>query len=269
MVQLLVTCENGHGNPDDRLFCGDCGVPIVPSMAICVLGHVNLKDQHFCGDCGVPIRAPAGADHGSSGGRWNVDPSGEHQYRYWNGDKWTENVADNGTFSADPFSKAVKWHPETWVGIAAGVVTIVLVVAAMVGIASQLSGRSESASVTESSSSTSTTAEASAPPVSVPPPIDTGIRPPAVIATPCRPNSSVGLTADGSTAYCERLEMTDTFMWSLNQGDIPSPFPVGEDPTRQGDPAIAVCMSQTDRSAAQCVEYLQRPSDPGDGQPAA
>ena len=40
-----------------------------------------------------PASAPAG---------WLADPSGRHQFRYWDGAKWTENVSDNGATSIDP-----------------------------------------------------------------------------------------------------------------------------------------------------------------------
>jgi hypothetical protein len=33
---------------------------------------------------------------------WAADPSGRHQFRYWDGTAWTESVADNGAESKDP-----------------------------------------------------------------------------------------------------------------------------------------------------------------------
>ncbi len=33
---------------------------------------------------------------------WKADPVGRHQFRYWDGYKWTDNVADGGTQSTDP-----------------------------------------------------------------------------------------------------------------------------------------------------------------------
>lgn len=266
-IQFVVSCKNGHDNPESRLFCGECGTPIVPTVAICVLGHINGKEQQFCGDCGVPIRAPEGAGPDSAGGRWNVDPSGRHQYRYWSSGKWTENIADNGRFGIDPFDGGKAWHPETWVGILAGLATIVLVIGATVGIASQLS---TSASSKSSQASTSAPETAVASPGLPPPPpsaepIAGGV---AVIGTPCLPNSSDGVTADGSVAHCETLRATGTTMWSLFAGDVPSPYPPGIDPRSMGEPAVAVCMAQTARTADQCAEYLSRPSDPGDGRAA-
>jgi hypothetical protein len=35
---------------------------------------------------------------------WKADPTGRHQFRYWDGFKWTENVADSGVQSTDPVS---------------------------------------------------------------------------------------------------------------------------------------------------------------------
>lgn len=33
---------------------------------------------------------------------WHPDPTGRHQLRYWDGAKWTHDVADDGVVSADP-----------------------------------------------------------------------------------------------------------------------------------------------------------------------
>lgn len=33
---------------------------------------------------------------------WRPDPSGRHDYRYWDGQQWTEHVADSGQASIDP-----------------------------------------------------------------------------------------------------------------------------------------------------------------------
>ena len=33
---------------------------------------------------------------------WYADPTGRHQYRYWNGTEWTDQVADNQQTSTDP-----------------------------------------------------------------------------------------------------------------------------------------------------------------------
>jgi uncharacterized RDD family membrane protein YckC len=34
--------------------------------------------------------------------RWAADPTGRHQYRYWDGSGWTDQVSDNGSVSTDP-----------------------------------------------------------------------------------------------------------------------------------------------------------------------
>ena len=34
--------------------------------------------------------------------RWAADPTGRHQYRYWNGAAWTDQVSDNGVVAVDP-----------------------------------------------------------------------------------------------------------------------------------------------------------------------
>jgi len=34
---------------------------------------------------------------------WRPDPTGKHDHRYWDGTQWTENVADAGIASTDPY----------------------------------------------------------------------------------------------------------------------------------------------------------------------
>ena len=43
---------------------------------------------------------PPGGDNAAAA-KWYPDPSGRHQYRYWNGRRWLERVADNGIESTD------------------------------------------------------------------------------------------------------------------------------------------------------------------------
>lgn len=36
---------------------------------------------------------------------WHPDPLGRHQYRYWDGEQWSEHVADDGRTSLDPIQQ--------------------------------------------------------------------------------------------------------------------------------------------------------------------
>jgi hypothetical protein len=46
--------------------------------------------------------APAPPPPPTSPAGWYADPSGKHQYRYFDGHDWTEHVANNGVTSIDP-----------------------------------------------------------------------------------------------------------------------------------------------------------------------
>ena len=35
-------------------------------------------------------------------GEWHPDPTGRHQYRWWDGRQWTDQVADHGVMGVDP-----------------------------------------------------------------------------------------------------------------------------------------------------------------------
>jgi hypothetical protein len=52
MTTGMVTCCNGHQNPEHQHFCGECGYPL-PVM--CPKGHQNPPRQHFCGECGAAL----------------------------------------------------------------------------------------------------------------------------------------------------------------------------------------------------------------------
>jgi hypothetical protein len=197
----------------------------------------------------------------SSAGRWSIDPMGSHQYRYWDGAVWTSHVADNGEFATHPFSKPARRRPEFWFGTAAALVTLLLLVGAAADIWIQLSRDAEAKQTPASQSSTAPSPSegaASSPAQPTPAALPPGAV--AVIATHCHPNSSTSTTGDGSVAYCERLQSTDTYLWSLYPGEIRLP-----EVDDGGDTALGVCMVQTEQSSDQCAEYLQRPSYPGDG----
>ncbi len=42
---------------------------------------------------------------------WEPDPTGRHQYRWWDGEQWTDQVANDGVQSVDPVSSAEAGFP--------------------------------------------------------------------------------------------------------------------------------------------------------------
>lgn len=109
------------------------------------------------------------------------------------------------------------------------------------------------------------------PPPAAPPPVtdtetvtETTTAAPAsvVIGANCTPVGSTATTADGSTAYCSTLQTTGASIWSLTQGDIPSPT-VTADPTEPALPVaeespVRVCMQQTGMTRRECRESIRR-----------
>ena len=78
----------------------------------------------------------------------------------------------------------------------------------------------------------------------------------AVIGADCSPVGSTATTADGSTAYCSTLQSTGTSIWSLTQGDVPSPT-ITTEPTEEPLPVaeespVLVCMQQTGQTRREC-----------------
>jgi hypothetical protein len=44
----------------------------------------------------------------AEGARWEPDPTGRHEYRYWDGERWTEHIANSGVQSVDDASLAAQ-----------------------------------------------------------------------------------------------------------------------------------------------------------------
>jgi len=114
----------------------------------------------------------------------------------------------------------------------------------------------------------STTATAKSPTVTsatftpLPPPPEPVPPPTVVIGANCTPAGSTGTTADGTTAYCSILQPSGTTVWSLQQGDIPSPTVTTQAtetplPTEDESP-IRMCMQQTGKTRIQCWEEIRR-----------
>jgi serine/threonine-protein kinase len=86
--------------------------------------------------------------------------------------------------------------------------------------------------------------------------------PTVVIGANCSPLGSTGTTAAGATAYCSTLQNTGASIWSLTQGDVPSPT-VTTEPTDEPLPfaeesPVRVCMQQTGQTRRQCREDIRR-----------
>jgi serine/threonine-protein kinase len=71
-------------------------------------------------------------------------------------------------------------------------------------------------------------------------------------------------TAAGQAAYCSTLQGTSTTIWSLNQGDVPSPTVTVTTeatdtplPTEEESP-VRVCMQQTGQSRLRCMLDIRR-----------
>lgn len=56
----------------------------------------------------------------SAAAGWHPDPAGRHQFRWWDGARWTDRVADQGAVASDPLSQppppAVSPHAEEILG---------------------------------------------------------------------------------------------------------------------------------------------------------
>ena len=60
----------------------------------------RLRDANATGATGVVAASPAGE------AGWHPDPTGRHEYRYWDGTAWTAHVTTQGAAQVDPFGPA-------------------------------------------------------------------------------------------------------------------------------------------------------------------
>ena len=254
----MMICSNGHETAEGSRFCEECGLITVPGdTELCPHGHINPPHRKFCGDCGAPIAPPTPPESGGPTGRWMVDPTYRHHFRYVDEGAWTEHVADigNGTFGVDPPPRAGRSKGRTLTDILTGGVLLVLIVGAISAATIFFSQSNEAATDLRQ-------AEVIAGPTAVPPaeflPTPTTLRPFAVIGAPCVPNSVNGVQRNGAPAYCELLEGTDLYMWSMYWGVIRSPFNENTDPSERETPGVAVCMMQLNLPRQACIAQMPR-----------
>jgi hypothetical protein len=91
----LVDARPGSGGPGDTGggFLGNGGGAAGTATAI----RTYRPKQR----ASIPVPAAAASPTPTVPPGWKADPTGRHQFRYWAGTQWTENVADNGEQSRD------------------------------------------------------------------------------------------------------------------------------------------------------------------------
>lgn len=85
--------------------------------------------------------------------------------------------------------------------------------------------------------------------------------PVVLVGADCATLGAAGQSTSGQTAYCARLPSTGDTMWSLYNGQVPSPT-VTPGPTDQVYPPgieeqVAVCVQQTGHSRVQCRDEIK------------
>lgn len=159
-------------------------------------------------------------------------------------------------------------------GVVVPVVLAVLLVAA-VALAAMEFLRADSEERPTAQSATTTTESVRPPP---PPPVTTDttvvtstdvVTPTAapttaVIGANCTPQGSTGTTESGSTAYCSMLQGTGTTIWSLTEGEVPTPTAtLPADPTEQPMRTeevfpVLTCMAQTGQTRRECRDDIRQ-----------
>ncbi len=99
-IRLVEAAEDGHGATwAGNEFFGGGGTTVRSAMAQVGVTRAYRPKQRTS----LPVPSPTeGAPSGAAvPAGWKADPTGRHQFRYWGGNRWTENVADNGEQSTD------------------------------------------------------------------------------------------------------------------------------------------------------------------------
>src|SRR3954451_16657453 len=63
----------------------------------------------------TPMRRGGTGDMDGVDAGWHADPTGRHEYRYWDGSGWTDQASDNGVPLLDPL--AAHPSPEPAIGV--------------------------------------------------------------------------------------------------------------------------------------------------------
>ncbi|HKP40828.1 serine/threonine-protein kinase [Mycobacterium sp.] len=147
--------------------------------------------------------------------------------------------------------------------IVPAVLAVLLVAAVAVALIEfRRADRPESPASTPTVKSTTAPTVTSSPFTPLPPPPEPVQPPVAVVGARCSPVGSTATTAAGATAYCSTLQTTGASIWSLSQGDVPSPT-VTTEPTEAPAPVeeespVRVCMQQTGQTWLRCREQIRR-----------
>jgi len=100
-------------------------------------------------------------------------------------------------------------------------------------------------------------------PSTTPPPSPTAA-PTVVVDARCPDPAATGVTKQGATAYCSRLQYTDRYLWSLRQGDIAHPILTAPPALSPGptpgdaESPVRICMEQTGQGRLRCAAEILR-----------
>ncbi|MDH4277685.1 MAG: phospholipid scramblase-related protein [Acidimicrobiia bacterium] len=72
-----------------------------------------MTDANMPGTDGPPLGSPSQPTSSAPAPDWYPDPMGRHEYRYWDGNAWTDHVASHGRQSTDPVTSQ---PPKTVIG---------------------------------------------------------------------------------------------------------------------------------------------------------
>jgi serine/threonine-protein kinase len=166
-------------------------------------------------------------------------------------------------------------------GVIVPAVLALLLVVAVAFALLELTRADDERTAPRTTSASPTTSPSTPPPLAPPPPATIAtvtesepptsmatttapVAPVAVIGASCSPVGATATTAGGQPAYCSNLQGTGSTIWSLNQGDVPSPtVTVTTEPTdtplpTEEESPVRVCMQQTGQSRLRCMLDIRR-----------
>lgn len=79
-----------------------------PVPAVVAEPVVAAEDHAAAAPAPEPVAPAEPVPPASPPADWYADPRGRHQYRYWDGEAWTDHVADNGVAAIDPLNPPPK-----------------------------------------------------------------------------------------------------------------------------------------------------------------
>jgi hypothetical protein len=101
-MTVAIALFNGEGEETLKELHSELAQLDAKIQAASPVAQTETKPPPAVGASGPPVSSTSDTAPAMPPPTWAADPYHRHQYRYWDGSKWTDYVADDGRESRDP-----------------------------------------------------------------------------------------------------------------------------------------------------------------------